>query len=272
MARTSGEDALDASARTRRTGNSAENFNAPDAWVPQCVVGAIAGFRTCQRWSAARDVRATIEHIRKRPSADVVPDQWLRARAAEIMRDAGPTGQDGALGQLRGDLFELLDIRDHNFRRVGGYRLVQFRKSFNRFYDANRFDTNGKYAGPVQHKLGPSGIPGAIKKLDAHKHGLAKRVTFRVPDDRLEACVKAAQGRTRVTASRLSKKTVDRIGENGLDEIAAHCEAATSPARQAGRAAVRSAIVGIVVGGLVDLHALVVGAISTLASSPPGAT
>lgn len=246
------DDLADDAASAPRTGNC----NGPRAWVPPSIVGAALGFQARWQWRAACDVQVTIKHIRKPLLPGTSTDQWWRNTAADILQKAGPGGNRGALGQLRGHLFESCDIRDYNFYRAGAYRLVQLRKPFNRYFDAIRLDANGKFAGAVQHKLGPAGIPTAINKLEAYKPGLAKKVTFRVPKDRFKVCKQAAKGRISVKKSRLTSKSIGRIADCGLRELAAHGEAAMSLRRQVGRAAAKSGVVSVAVGALVDLHAL----------------
>lgn len=236
---------------TLRTGNG----DGPGAWVPPSVAGAAVGSQAQWHWRAARDVRKTILRIRKRPLPGIPTDQWLREKAGETLKSRGPDGKSGALGQLRGHLFEHLDIDDYN-RRGGAYRLKPVRNPLNPGYDAIRRDANGHFAGAVQHKSGPAGIGKAIKNLEARKPSSARKATIRVPKDQLQDCREAAGRRIRVQESHLTNKTVARRAEKGLRDLAAHGEAASSLSRQAGRAANKNAAISVAKGVVVDLPAV----------------
>jgi hypothetical protein len=208
------------------------------------------------QWRAACDVYETILRIRKLPPAGTSTDQWPRKVAAQTLSSTGPDGRSGAFGQLRGHLFEHLDIRDYNLRRAGVYRLVRFPDPLHPGYDAIRIDANGKFAGAVQHKCGPASFAQAINKLEAHKPGSACKATIRVPFERFKDCQQAASGKIQVQASRLTNKAIIRRAKTGLHDLTNHGEAATSLGRQAGRAAGKGAAAAIVIEGITDLPAL----------------
>lgn len=235
--------------------SGAEKSNGSKAQILTPFLGAAHGAQAEWRWWVARDVEKTINRIRRTPAGGAT-DAWLRDVAADTLRKTGPDGKSGAFGQLRGHLFEEWDIRDYNLRRGGKYRLVQRVHPRNPGYDASRFHINGRFAGAVQHKCGPASIAKAIEKIEKSKPGSACKATIRVPKDRADACWKAAAGRIRIQASRLSDKTITRRAKTGLRDIASHGEAATSLGLQAARGAAKSAAGATVVSGLGDLGAL----------------
>lgn len=223
--------------------------------LASAAAGAATGARAVGRLGSARDVLDTITRLRRVP-AGTDYNRWLREVATRTRASVGPDGKSGALGQLKGHLFELLDVRAYNQR--GASRGAQLRLRSNPHhpgYDATRF-IGGRFAGGVQHKLGAGGIRKAAAKLEAVKPRSAARASVRVPADRAAEAVRNAAGVIRVEASEVTTAVVAQRAETGLGELARYGGRAASGVSQAARAARRSAVVGLAVGAAFDLGRL----------------
>jgi hypothetical protein len=219
--------------------------------VTAVASGTVTGTRALRRLGPATEVARVLQRIRRRPP-DVDLSDWLCEVADFGRSSVGPDGRSGAFGQLRGHLFEHMDVRDHNVRNAGRRVLLHLREHpHNRAYDATR-TVGGRFAGAINHKLGPSGLKAAAAKMEAIKPGSARFATIRVPSDRYAEAVRNAGGRIRVSASRVTTADVWRRAEVGLGELAQHGAGATSAVRVAGRTARRSVATSTILGAALD--------------------
>ena len=203
----------------------------------------------------SREVAATLRRLR-RAVPGMSDDAWLKGAARKTRSSTGPGGKSGALGQFRGHLFERLDVEMYNLRRAGTGRSLRLRSHAHApGYDADRF-INGRYAGSVQHKLGPRNVVAAATKAERLKTGSATRATVRVPKDRAAEATRNTAGKIRVQASDMTTFAVERRGDAGLKQIASLGEAAVSGVHQAGRAAGWAAVVSVAIGSLRDVKLL----------------
>ena len=204
------------------------------------------------------EVAATLRRLR-RAVPGMSDDAFLRGAAGKTRSSTGPGGKSGALGQFRGHLFERLDVEIYNLRRAGTGRSLRLRShAYAPGYDADRF-IKGRYAGSVQHKLGPRNVVAAATKAERLKNGSATRATVRVPKDRAAEAIRNAAGKIRVQASDITSFAVERRGDAGLKQLASLGEAAVSGVHQAGRAAGWAAVVSVAIGSLGDVKLLLRG-------------
>lgn len=214
---------------------------------------ASAGLAIRAQWllDQAREARAVLvgRQIRRIPLAGG-SGEWLKRVAKETLDKRGPTGTSGALGQFHGQLFEHLDAKTYNLRNIAKQRLLVLRsgsRTVSRFVD-------GRFDGPVVHKMSSGGVVRAAKKLDARRVGPG---TLRVPKDQAAAAsVRLGRtrvaGRMRVEASELSSSAVRRRGTAGLHQLSAHGGNAISSVHRFGRSAGMSAMTAAVIGAATD--------------------
>lgn len=217
--------------------------------------GASAAIATHSRWllERARDARWVLvdKGLRRLPVSGVSSD-WLKQIARETLEKRGPNGLSGSLGQFRGHLFEVLDVRSYNLRNAALNRRLDLRSAAHApGYDASRF-VGSRFAGGVQHKLSSAGVIKAANKLDARKAGSAARATLRVPRNQGAATVRKVAGRMRVEASAVSSGMVKRQGNAGLKQLSSRGSAAVSAVNQFGRGTGISAMTGVAFGTVAD--------------------
>ncbi len=214
-----------------------------------------AAIATHSRWllERARDARSVFvdKGLRRLPASGVSSD-WLKQVARETLEKRGPNGLSGSLGQFRGHLFEVLDVRSYNLRNAALNRRLDLRAAAHApGYDASRF-IGGRFAGGIQHKLSPAGVIKAANKLDAAKAGSARRATLRVPRNQGAATVCKVAGRMRVEASTVSSGMVKRQGNAGLRQLSSRGSAAVSAVNQFGRGTGIAAMTGVAFGAVTD--------------------
>lgn len=207
------------------------------------------------RWllGRAKDARRVFvdKGLRKLPAGGV-NSEWLKQIAAETLEKRGPNGLSGSLGQFRGHLFEVLDVRAYNLHNAAkGRRLILRAAAHAPGYDADRFIA-GRFAGGVQHKLSPSGVIKAANKLDARKAGSAAKATLRLPKDQKAAAVRKVAGRMRVEASSITTGVVKRQGNAGLRQLSSRGSSAVSAVNQFGRSTGIAALTGVAFGAVGD--------------------
>jgi hypothetical protein len=216
----------------------------------RAATGGVAGARGLWNLERAREATATLKRIR-RAAPDLSEGEWLRTVARKTMLSRGPDGKSGAMGQFVGHHFERLDVSNYNLRRAGTGRVLRLRAHAHApGFDADRF-VHGRYAGSVQHKLGPNGVRKAATKVRS-----ARRVTVRVPKDRAAEATRKAAGEIRVQGSKLSTNTVKRRADAGLKQVAKHGDRAASGVSAAGRAAGGAAVLAVAAGAARDARRL----------------
>lgn len=220
-------------------------------------MGSVTGALGEWQWRCAREAAITLRRTRLPGAGD-----WLKNVAGETLGNTGPNGLSGTLGQFRGHLFEQLDTAQFNLRHAGTGTYLRLRGGAQApGYDADRF-VRDRFAGGVQHKLGPNGIHRAVGKLDTMKAGSAARATVRVPRDRLQEATLTAAGRVRVQGSRVTTQQVKRHGDAGLKLLAGRGEDILNPLRAGARSAAWAAVFAIGVGAAFELHRLLLGDIT----------
>ncbi len=221
--------------------------------LARTTVSAAVAVRAQWLLGRARDARSVFvdKGLRKLP-ADGVSSKWLKQIAAETLEKRGPNGLSGSLGQFRGHLFEVLDVRAYNLRNLArGRQLILRRAAHAPGYDASRFVAE-RFAGGVQHKLSPSGVIKAANKLDARKAGSAAKATLRLPKDQKAAAVRKVAGRMRVEASSITTGVVKRQGNAGLRQLSSRGSSAVSAVNQFGRSTGVAALMGVAFGAVGD--------------------
>lgn len=179
------------------------------------------------------------------------PTAHASLKAAGLKLKTSP----GAFQQIRGHLFEAMDVADYNRLHAllgDGHRLVLRVDSCARGYDASRF-INGRFAGGVQHKLGVSGVGSAIKRLEAWRPGTSGQATFRFPADAAEEASRRYGNQVFVKASRITTRNVDRTLERGASEFWIFGVYAARRGFQVGFAAVVGAGLSVAAGAVIDL-------------------
>jgi hypothetical protein len=195
------------------------------------LAGAVYAGARAESVRSARVVSGVLRDVRPNRAVDLAAD------AARVFGDRGPTGKDGAFGQVTGKLFERMDA--DTVKRLILSNDPQAK------VDGHLVTKAGAKIAEVSHKKSAAGVGRAASSTDP-------RVTFRVPADQAEAA--AATGR-KVMGSKVTTKGVDRTAERGLKHLSKagpDGARAVSHLRAAGRASVAGAAGAVVLGGATD--------------------
>ncbi len=209
-----------------------------DASVGGAAAGAIVeGSRSSTRL-AARVVKRVMQEIRPVRSKDLVRD------ASRVLADRGPTGHDGAFGQVSGKVHEHLAVYRHNHKlsnvvRRSKIRLIE--NSQSPIVDAVR-TVRGSVVESISYKKSAAGAARAAAGTPAH-------VSIAVPTDQI-AVADTRVGRP-LGSSGVSRRVVDDTTQRGARALAT-TEAAGSLARAGARAGTIGALSSVAIGGVTD--------------------
>lgn len=218
---------------------------------PSAVAGTVGGTGAAAeaglRAMSAHDARVVgrvMKAIRPKRGLDISLD------AGRILADRGPSGRDGAFGQVSGKVHEYLAAARHN-RSLGNLaRRSRVRLDANPsspVVDAMQVSGRQRVTQLISYKKSAGGAARAAPFTPAD-------VTIAVPIDQ----VAAAQARIGATAtsSGVTTNAVDAATERGARALAAN-NAAGSLGRAAGRAGLSGAGTAVVIGGISDYRRLV---------------
>lgn len=201
---------------------------------------------------------------RRVPQGKTEQSGFLRDEAAKARASTGISGQSGRRGQLKGYLFEDLDIEAYNAKNAKAGRIMKKRKNpLDPVYDADRF-IDGQYAGSVQHKSSAVGASEAVSKMEQKKPGSAAKGTIRVPADQVEETLKRTHGRARVAGSDVTSEQLEHTLDSGLGALAKDGAKATSTRRALAKGAGKAGATSAAIGGLVEASALLRGDIDAM--------
>lgn len=223
------------------------NGSEPDAGsIHEPIGGHIgAGFHGAAEMTRrhARMVLGTMREVRPKVSVHV------KADAARILADRGPSGADGSLGQVKGKMFEHLDAERFNKTAANlrrGRKLVLATDPQSRIDGLITNASGGTKA--VSHKLSAHGVRSAARETPT-------RVCFRTPCD--QAAKTTGRLADRITPSKVSSSTVDSVTEKGLRRLRSSGATGTSVGVAAAKAGVTGAAMNMAFKGYGDYRSSV---------------
>ena len=208
--------------------------DAPGLDLVSSVAGTAGGVGA-ETTLAAHRVLRVVHEIRP------VRAKQLAIDAARVLKDHGPSGRDGAFGQVSGKVFERLDATAHNLRQGRG-GILRLAKDPQARIDGQVLGLNGRVMKYVSHKKSAGGV--------ARASDPGPGVVFRVPRDQASAA--RASGSVTVEGSKVTTGSVNRTTEKGLRALADRGARAGSLARAAGRASLVGAVTTPAIGGAID--------------------